>query len=192
MRNTKKMLAVIATMVVLTGNVVAQEKPYKGSIGGVIGTIEGVSFKAFLSPKIAFHADFGYKFGYFPIFAKGYYGSSRISDIELNPNLLFQKNIQEWKVGRLDWYAGAGLSIGYAFWGSSLYYGYYGYLSSSRTGKFGINLDGGVEFSFKKIPLALSADFRPGYGLIFRPQVHTSYFDWSITVSARYCFGKNK
>jgi hypothetical protein len=57
-------------------------------------------------------------------------------------------------------------------------------------GKFGVNAGGGVEFTFSKIPLALQTDFRPGYGLLFDANDHVSYFDWSVNISARYCFGK--
>jgi len=53
-------------------------------------------------------------------------------------------------------------------------------------GKFGLNGAGGVELFWNNIPLAISADFRPGYGLGFDKNVTMNYFDWKLVFSVRY------
>jgi hypothetical protein len=184
-------IVVLSAITLLLFNVAQAQEPYKVGIGGTVCSLNGVSFKMFIRPKLALQAELGYKWGVYPFFGtnnyylRGY--KSYLGTFELNPNMFYQSNIKEFGAGRIDWLVGGGLSIGYLFGG----YGYgYGYGYSYRYGKFGIDVAGGVEFTFAKIPLALQADFRPGYGLQFRPDVHLSYFDWSLNVSARYCFGK--
>ncbi|MDR1793238.1 MAG: hypothetical protein LBR36_07365 [Bacteroidales bacterium] len=90
--------------------------------------------------------------------------------------------------GKLNWYAGGGLSFGF-------YDAYY----HQNTSVLGINAIGGVEFGFSKIPLAISGDFRPGFGMVFYSYSNTylpysknlsPFFDWSINLGVRYCFGK--
>lgn len=62
-------------------------------------------------------------------------------------------------------------------------------------GKFGVNAIVGLEMNFSNAPLALSFDFRPGYGLGFWSKKSNSttynntfsFFDWSIAVGLRYC-----
>jgi len=50
---------------------------------------------------------------------------------------------------------------------------------------FGINAIGGVEYKFKKIPLALSGDFRPAVNFVTEPR----FFSHNIIgVAARYTF----
>lgn len=68
--------------------------------------------------------------------------------------------------------------------------------------KLGLNAIGGVEFCFKGAPLALSVDFRPGWGeFIHFSKVKmshddkdclsvtgTAFFDWALGASLRYRF----
>jgi hypothetical protein len=165
----------------------AQKMPYKMGVGLNVLSAEAVSFKMFLSPTLALQAELGYKWTItsFRTSAYGYGYSYRysgyIGSLELNPNLFYQKEIKDWKFARLDWFAGGGVSIGYAF--------------GSR-GKFGINAGGGAELTFHKIPLAVQMDFRPGYGLLFGRGAQYyygdkktfSYFDWGLNISVRYLF----
>ncbi len=67
--------------------------------------------------------------------------------------------------------------------------------------KLGLNAIGGVEFCFKGAPLALSVDFRPGWGEFIKFQKYemdhnkdcneatgAAFFDWALGASLRYCF----
>lgn len=67
--------------------------------------------------------------------------------------------------------------------------------------KLGLNAIGGVEFCFKGAPLALSVDFRPGWGEFIKFQKYemdhnkdcneatgAAFFDWALGTSLRYCF----
>ena len=164
----------------------AQEAPYKMGIGVSTMSMDAVSFKAFITPKLAIETELGFKWTYpagFTVNGYSYYGFYRyhynwlLYTLELNPNLLYQSVIKDWDFGRLDWFVGGGFSLGYAWsWGN--------------TGKFGVNAIGGVELSFKKIPLAVQVDFRPGYGMLFDSYYTAHYFDWGTNISVRYCFGK--
>lgn len=158
------------------------QSPYEMSIGGILGNMNGASFKMFLSGNLALQADLGFKFHSFldnrihpyPGYPHGYRPLFQFWTIEVNPNLVYQGNIYKWNVGHLQWFAGGGLSIGYAM---------------NNGGKFGVNAMGGAEFTFSQIPLTLQMDFRPGYGLWFAQRwPNQSYFDWMIGVSARYTF----
>ena len=166
---------------------------YKHSIGVVVGTMDGVSYKTFFSENLALKADLAYKYTvtYGGKYDYGYgYSSynSYVSTFELNPNFLYQKNITSFGWGDLDWYAGGGVSIGYAFGGYGYSYGY-GYGRGYGLGKFGVNASGGVELALTgKVPLAFDSDFRPGYGLLFGRGGTGSYFDWALTFGVRYCF----
>ena len=158
----------------------ASAQNYKYGIGAVVGTMDGVSFKMFLSENLALQADLAYKYVVRTARAEGFRLSYGLHTFELNPNLVYQRNITSFGVGNLDWYAGGGVSLGYAFmslWGQNSY----------GLGKFGVNGIGGVEFKFN-FPLAVGFDFRPGYGLLFGKDDTGSYFDWAVALSARYCF----
>jgi hypothetical protein len=200
-RTMCRILTILTVIFFITWNndALAQEKgkskvqvdkvPYKMAIGINALSTEAVSFKMFLSPKLTFQVELGYKwtvtsvrtsiYDYYSGYSYNYRGSGYIGTLELNPNLFYQQAIKDWKFARLDWLAGGGVSIGYAF--------------GSR-GKFGINAGGGAELIFHKIPLAVQMDFRPGYGMLFGRGAQYfysdkkvfSYFDWGLNISARY------
>ena len=158
---------------------------HKFGIGAVVGTMDGVSFKVFLSENFALKADLAYKYtvthgGKYDYYGYGSrYYNSIVHTFELNPNFFYQRNISSFGWGDLDWYAGGGVSIGYAF----------GYYYGNGLGKFGVNASGGVELALTgKVPLAFDCDFRPGYGLLFNKDANSSYFDWALTFGVRYCF----
>ncbi|MDR1878693.1 MAG: hypothetical protein LBQ64_03925 [Bacteroidales bacterium] len=141
------------------------QAPYKQGIGIVTGFMHGASYKTFiLGDKLALQADLSVKAN----IRRGTFWSLDM----LAPNIMYQQEISNL---RLYWFAGGGFSLGYAFTGLKDY------------GKFGLNAMGGVEYKFK-FPLTVQADFRPGYGLLFRKQFSDSYFDFSLNVSARYTF----
>jgi len=187
-----KNLMVFVTGILMLSMSTLYAQPYKGGIGAVVGTTYGVDGKVFLSPKLALQADFGWKFGWFPFWYSTYRYSHYMSNLELNPNLLYQSNIQEWGWGQLDWFVGGGFSLGYALGLYNYNYYYYNYnYYRYGAGKFGVNAMGGVELALKKVPLAFSVDFRPGFGLLFSKNTTIPYFDYCLNASIRYCF-KNK
>lgn len=76
------------------------------------------------------------------------------------------------------WYAGGGLSSG--IWTSA---------QNNEAGiSFGLAFQGGVEYNFKKIPLRLSADFRPVVNFL-RPDSRELFpYADSFGASVRYVF----
>ena len=139
-----------------------------------------------------------------------------------NPNILYQSNIASWDFGSLDWYAGGGISLGLM---KQLKTGFDAYADDEKKwyeikdgngyeawafadadgkanpviGKFGVNAVAGLELGFSNVPLALSFDFRPGYGLGFYSGKNSqdskvtenmtfNFFDWALNVGLRYCF----
>jgi hypothetical protein len=145
---------------------VQAQAPYIHGIGVMTGMMHGVSYKTFvLGNNFALQADFGVKLSVQNTWA--FWSLDMLA-----PNLMYQHEIS---AIRLYWFAGGGFSLGYAFSDYSDY------------GKFGLNTIGGVEYKFH-FPLTVQADFRPGYGLHFRNNESSSYFDWGINLSARYTF----
>ncbi len=160
------------------------QAPYTHSLGVTFGNMEAFSYKIFLTDNIAISADVGFKWTLTraTYHEKGtnyiWRGSTTPMTIELNPNIMYES-----PAGRnnLYWFAGAGLSAGYA-WSN---YQYEWGVARISYGKFGMNAIGGVEYKFK-FPLTLQADFRPGFGLLFNHNYNVTYFDWGIFVGARY------
>ena len=137
---------------------------------------------------------------------------------QVNPNFVYQSEIKSWGWGSIDWFIGGGLSVGLLYqYGDIMYKGELTgneWKSISRQdlkdagqkekdftyGKFGLNAIGGVELGWKNIPLAISMDFRPGYGMGFNTDKETRngietkttnllhFFDWALVASVRYCF----
>jgi hypothetical protein len=135
--------------------------PYKTSIGGIVPYTSlafGPSFKFFLTEYIAFQAD---------IYIKGVLTAgidanihtiafAPYMSIETNVNIYFQNKIKDKSSLALFWLFGGGMSFGYVF--------------TPDNGKFGLNTIIGLEYIFKKRPLTIQLDIRPGYGLLFHPK----------------------
>lgn len=189
---------VIGLLLAMSVSTAEAQKPYKMSIGAVVGTMEGASFKMFFSDNLAFQADLGfttsslrYKYNY-----HGYSGSGHSTKwfwaIDLNPNLMYQGLIQDWNVGRFQWFAGGGLGLGYVitdvydFWADD--FGAHGYSLNRANFKLGVNAIGGVEFAFKKIPLTTQIDMRPGVGFLFADGWNRTFFNYGVNASVRYTF----
>ena len=204
-----KKLLLLAT-VLSVGAVAVNAQNYKNSIGLNVGTMEGLSYKGFLNQNVALVLDLGINFIKTPglvvdidkydgvkekSLTKGWtYG---IWEFEFNPNIVFQKEIKSWDKVGLSWFAGAGASIGMMKPTSASYNGWSFNLSYDKVfGKWGINAIGGMEMNFSKAPIALSLDFRPGYGMMFRTEQKKNYtntmlahfFDWKIVAAVRYTF----
>ena len=204
---------------------------YTHSIGGVVGSMYGVSYKGFIFgvDGLALQADLGVQLmstaGSTSYVEK--YDGTKVSDADgnlrklpvftfvANPNVLYQSNIASWGFGSLDWYAGGGLSIGlmkqngtgFEEKHNNSWYSYpsaYAFADADGKadpvlGKFGVNAVAGVELGLSSVPLAISFDFRPGYGLGFYSGKNSNdskwttsetfnFFDWTLAVGVRYCF----
>lgn len=184
-------------------------------LGGSVGTMYGVDFKL-KHGNLAFIADLGVNFFTSPL------GFTYIPDLvfsldggynldaftfELNPNLVYQNNITNKGNAALDWYIGGGISGGMI---KALKFGYDGIMENVANdkdyiyGKFGLNFIAGIDVNFNKVPLVMSFDFRPGYGLGIKhesedeeyydewePSEYTAfghYFDWKLVLGFRYRF----
>lgn len=163
------LFALVAFMFMSSYNLKAQDAPYKHSVGGVVGFIDGFSYKGFILNKLAIQADAGFGIG-FP------YMSTKA-----NVNLMYQGYIKK----GFYWFAGGGVSGGYAFGGAASYF----YTTSYSYGLIGINAIGGAEYKFAKIPLTLQADIRPGVAFHINRSVFETRFDYNfLNLSARYTF----
>lgn len=141
-------------------------KPYHHSLGLSMGSFDGLSWKVLVKERFAVQTDFGVHLTAFDAL----YGT-----FVINPNFMFQGTMFSNDVCDIDFNAGGGLSFGF---GSILSANYFG-------GAFGLNAIAGVEFAFNRAPLALSFDFRPGFGMLFDSDVYP-YFDWGLNLGLRF------
>ena len=186
----RNFLIVLSLVFGLTLTVNAQA-PYRHGIGATLGTMEAFSYKTFLTDNLAFSVDAGFKWTYSPATCDIWYNGEHEDEdghvspmtIEANHNFMYEAAVGQ---KGLHWLVGGGISLGYSW---RMHNGYfYGYgRNTTLYGKFGVNAIGGIEYKFN-IPLTLQADFRPGYGLLFREHLAISYFDWAVCVGLRYTF----
>lgn len=173
-----KKLLVLMSAVIFTASVsMVNAQAYKHSIGATMGSMNGISYKTFVTGNFAISVDLGVKLTEGAFGHDGYYGyhySYSVFDFEANPNFMYEANA----VADLYWFVGGGISLGYGF-------GLAGY--NSDCGKFGINAIGGIEYKFG-IPLTLQFDFRPGFGMLFNNYSDVEYFDWGVNLGIRYAF----
>ena len=186
----KKISVILLSLVMGMMLTLNAQAPYKHSIGGTLGTMEAFSYKTFLTDNLAFSVDAGFKWTIGPATYDIWYngdhedGHTRVSPmtIEANPNFMYEAPAGS---KGLHWLVGGGISLGYSWYMYNRYDYAYGRQYSTTYGKFGINAIGGIEYKFN-IPLTLQADFRPGYGLLFKEHLAVSYFDWAVCVGLRY------
>ena len=192
----KKIFTFIAVAVMAISTASAQHE-----IGVVFGGLDGLSYKYWFTGHVALQADLAVGLTQGATSMNGVSMNMGLWDFTANPNVAYHWDLP---VDGLKIYAGGGLNLGMvsAFsiggYGGYSGYGYYGAPrrakgysyggGSNVAGKFGANAIGGVCYNFSNIPLALAADFRPGYGLMFTEGENISYFDWKISASVRYCF----
>ena len=181
-----KKVALILFALLISASTIFAQKPYNNSVGGVVGFIEGFSYKGFPMDNFAIQADAGYSVWNYHI------GSS----LKANANFMYEGNIGKgW-----HWFAGGGISLGLCFWKDGYWrhsdWHYY------HPVYFGINAIGGAEYKFANIPLTLQADVRPGvffythkyntWNINYDEKVHTELvpaFDCNLVqISARYTF----
>ena len=146
----------------------AQTTPYKHSVGGAVGFLNGASYKAFVTHNLATQIDGGVAISI------PYYVVTK-----LNFNMMYETYIKK----GFYWFVGAGVGVGNTLTPLNPYYdsGYIFYMS--------YNLIGGAEYKFANIPLALQADIRPGLTTSFaRGDVRVFPDINCLTISARYTF----
>lgn len=180
----------------------------KHEIGGIVGGLDGVSYKYWLNGTMAIQADLAV--GLTQAATTGI--SYGMWDFTINPNFLYH-----WQLpANFKIYTGGGINFGmasgigaYAAAGYGGYdwtnwldylapnrapaasdpYDYYGYgYGSAIMGKFGINAVVGAAYHVAQAPVVLAVDFRPGYGLGFTKYSTAHFFDWKLALAVRYAF----
>lgn len=218
------MKKVILSAMILLGTLTLSAQDYVHSIGVNVGSMYGVSYKGFIFgiDGLALQADLGVRLsttssaisGNINYKQNGSTTNKSISDtkdifgksvnpvyftFEVNPNIVYQQPITDFGWGSLSWFAGGGVSVGLMKWADE--WGHMNKKENKVGGKFGINGLGGLELGFSGAPLAMSFDFRPGYGLAFKSdkqddgmggttetRTTASFFDWALVLGLRYCF----
>jgi len=221
----RKILIIIPLLCIGWG---AWAQTYKHSVGIDVGTLYGFSYKGFVFPSVpelALQLDAGinvfatagtYRYRYTDTnlnlktdWVNQSFGRMQVYDLVVQPDIVYQKvwDTRDW--GTISWMAGGGISIGYMRQNSKAYdyaTGQYDFIplmtGKAMRGKFGVNVLTGIELAFKEAPLALSFDFRPGYGLGWawetdqehheKIDVQLHYLDWTMAIGLRYCLKEKK
>lgn len=147
-------------------------------VGLVVGGFNGLSYKKMMSENFAIQTDLAVGFQHTVFNLENVVGSTSLFDFVLNPNFLYNKELNS----GLYAFAGGGVSLGLA---QELY------IPEITYGKFGINAMLGAGYKFQNYPISLSLDFRPGYGMQFHGDfggMVINTFDWHLAASVRYCF----
>ena len=145
--------------------------------GVVVGGFNGLSYKRIVNENFAIQTDLAVGFQRTVFNLEGITGPTDLFDFVLNPNFLFNKELNS----GLYAFVGGGVSLGLA---QEL-------LILESYGKFGVNAMLGAGYKFQNFPISLSLDFRPGYGMLFHGDwlgMVVNTFDWHLAFSARYCF----
>lgn len=151
-------------------------------IGGIVGGLNGASYKYWFNDAMAIQADLavGLTAAYGGVYYQGTNlgeGQMDLYDFTLNPNFLYHFDLpQNFKI-----YTGGGVNLG-------MYSGLNG--GGNVAGKFGVNAVAGFSYDIQSAPVVLACDFRPGYGLGFTTadDAHISFFDWKVAFAVRYRF----
>ena len=173
----KSLLFIIAMAFAINANA----QGYKASFGGTVGTMYGVSYKGFIiTDNLGLEVDLGVNL--LATYGSTQYTNGTLNDytFEINPNIIYQSNIGSWSFGDLGWYTGGGFSIGL--------FNNFNPQWSNPIFKWGINALGGLELGFSGAPVALSFDFRPGYGMAAASGDVLNFFDWKLVAGVRYIF----
>ena len=175
----------------------ASAQSYKASFGVNVGSFNGLSYKGFLTDNLALQVDLGVNLegtiGQVDWYSGGSIiggtnGTQTFYTCEVNPNLMYQAEISSFGAGTISWFAGGGLNAGMM---NNL-----DIKKSHPIFKWGVNAIGGIELKLANAPLALSLDFRPGYGMSTQnistagisATAVNSFFDWKAVVGIRYVF----
>lgn len=155
---------------------------FAGNAQTSVGIVGGMGIGA--QAKFMFTEHFGLmeELGYFFCPDGGtaaQYGRSSYAGMMNNTVLLYQQPIMETNGLTLSWYTGGQVKIGWMPFDFS---------KNVHMGIFGFGAVGGIDAKMKNAPIAVSADFRPGYALLFTQWPGAHMFDYSINLGVRYCF----
>lgn len=172
----KKILMLCVAVMMAATSMKAQHE-----IGGIVGGMNGLSYKYWFNDAWALQADLAVGLTQAAGNTSGVSWDHGMYDFTINPNAEYHFELP----ANFKIYVGGGLNFGLA---NDLKHG----TNESVEGKFGINAICGVTYDIQAVPLVLAFDFRPGYGLgfwgdkDFRPSGTSNYFDWKIAFAVRY------
>ena len=195
------MKKILLTFAVVLGMAMTAQAQHE--LGGIVGGMNGLSYKYWFNDALALQADLGVGLTctrgslHTQNYTSEVYQASGW-DFILNPNVLYHFELP----ANLKLYVGGGLNIGMlslmSVWVNNVAYTASGTGYDKILGKFGINAALGLSYDFDAAPLVLAFDFRPGYGLGFHgeekgayytmPGYQVNYFDWKLGVALRYKF----
>ena len=129
-----------------------RSKPYNNSFGGIVGFINGFSYKGYLSSDFALQGDAGLSWNW-----------------HTGVNLKGAVNFMYTGMATQDlfWFIGGGMNLGVGVTPENIYligsriHG--GYPKKHYPFFFGLNLIGGVEYKVPGHPITLQVDVRPGF-----------------------------
>ena len=177
---SKKQILIAGILLCLSCGKTTAQAPYSASAGGLLGiNAGGFSSKFFFTDNVAFQSDILCK-----VTLTKVYGGNLVfyPALETNSNLMYQKKIKNKKSSEQFGFIGGGINLGCV---------------PAGYGKFGVSAIIGLEYVFRKKPLAIQIDFRPGYGLLFhygeemaiplfnRIESPWSHFDWMFGFTLR-------
>lgn len=144
-----------------------QAQAYKTSIGGRLGPSYGATIKHFFAPKVAIEGLITgrYTGGWYG----NIYGRNGFTP-GVSGTLLFEWHFPIGRVEGFYWFIGGGFHAG--VWDNPAY------------PLIGLDAIGGIEYTFRNIPLTLQADLKPAFHIFDRQWV---WYD-EFAISARYTF----
>lgn len=165
-----KRIVGLFSLFMLLGFYSLEAQKYVHSVGAVLGSNNGFSYKVYPSEEVGIQLELVQKFTYNTDFD----GSFPMFSVDLTPHVM-----RHWQMKKQEWnfLMGGGCVIGYNW-----------YLKNLEAFKFGIDLITGFEYFAPDAPLVVQIDFRPGYSLLFKKYVYGACLDWGINVGIRYAF----
>jgi hypothetical protein len=161
MKNMFLRLSIVFAFVLMAA-VPSQAQNYRTALGVRLGAFNGITIKHFMKRDNALEGLLNFRWNGFII--SGLYE--------------YQKPFKG--VNNLDWFVGIGGHVG--FWDNGDYYWNH-YRNESYT-VFGMDLIGGIEYTFDEVPINLGLDWKPAFNFVGDSHV---WFD-GLALSIRYTF----
>ena len=161
----------------------AAAQPYQKGIGLRLSSsyydFFTASYKFFISDAGALELNGGFGLKRYGGYYSGavYYGDAR--PFTLSVSAAYQHHFEiPVRGGGLYWFVGGGM-VGYRTFSSN---------GSLDGFAFGLFPTGGVDFKIPRIPLAVSADYRPTF-FVALPDYYDKFYGTNFGIAARYTFG---
>jgi len=166
----KKILFLFAILFVLGGSEKIQAQEYNTSIGLRVGPSYGLTVKHFFTRNFAFEG----------LLTSRYWGFA--GDPSINFTGLAQWHFPIGRNTGFEWFIGGGIHAGYSVYSTATV----NTETANPAGYFLMGLDvvGGVQYTFAKIPLTLQFDYKPAVHLFQQ----TGFVYDEIGFTARYTF----